>query len=218
MLFYEWKVKARSLGKRDSWMVSHCESRNFCRRDNYPATRPGCSHERCRIVQVTGPKLMAGSPYSYRSIGLETQMSATHLFYLHIRKPDTDHLRTGVPENFSVPQIPRTKSYHAAISPGYQNEENLSPISTRQNNCGNYRLHVLFCRFHLFHRDTDPLLHRTVLLEETCNRLGQHTESYCRCLSGDRPEPANQIWVGLRWIPSANGLHDYGRSTGSIYR
>jgi hypothetical protein len=74
---------------------------------------------------------MAGSPYPYRSIDLEAQISTTYLFHLHIRKPDTDYLRLGVPENLSVPQIPRTKSYHAAISPGNQNEEDLSAISIR---------------------------------------------------------------------------------------
>jgi len=63
-----------------------------------------------------------------------------------------------------VPQIPRTKRHHAALPPDNQNEQNLSPIPVRQNHYGNHLFGVSFFRFHLFHRDTAPLLHRTALL------------------------------------------------------
>ncbi len=134
------------------------------RRDNHPATRPGSSHESCCIIQVAGPKFMARSPYPYRPALLEAQVSATQLFDPHICKANTGYLRLSIAKNFAVPRISRTKRHHAALSPGYQNEQNLSPISIRQDDCGNDRLQVLSFRLHLFHCDTEPLLHSTALL------------------------------------------------------
>ena len=63
---------------------------------------------------------MAALPYPYRPVGIEAQVSNTHLFHPRVPKSETDHLRPNVLEDLSVPQIPRTKRHYAALSPGYQ--------------------------------------------------------------------------------------------------